>query len=1031
MDWEQTKENCVPVRQGRSKAALQELAVADPSTQALEAKRRALWEEVANYEGDDPLEAWQRYIKWMQEYGVGGGKADLQKVLETCTTELQKHARYTNDIRFLRIWIQYADCLPDPGDVFLFLKEKGIGRDFALYYEAYATFFELRGNFQSADAVYMDGVQRGAKPLERLKQKHMAFQQRMAQRIQRRIQDEQVMGPPPPEPVRSSLAMVGGRAAGRPAQQQQAVGGIFGASGPAHQQHGSLFGSRPAQQAPHRGLRPLEIAADDEFSGGENGPPGLPGYSAMPQVNNLRELKPYGVIRKENLDRPAAWNQASLFPGAPGGAGGRTGGGSGGLEILTDEEFQEEEDERPSAGPMSSGFPSLSTGTGIQAAQASHSLFGGAAGASGTGGAAGDALLSSLAPPPALLRGLQPKPPAPLQPAALAAVSAGGPAMPLASALQGQATRGLGPAASGREGLHAQPALPPAPAPVPAAPVPVFYRPPASQLLQPTPVPEAAGGYGVLGLQHGNAGEMSCEELRALAWFRRCPEGPPAGSGASCSVSGAPGGSTTTTSGGGMSRSGSAAQALASTSAGPASAAAGIAALRMDDPENGGGAGSLQQGPSQAPSARRAFGQVISTPAASELSAGASENAAPGPGSTRQPEPLRRPLGSVGPSAAPAAAAVAVAPQQPQPAPTHNPPPPLAQPGPRQPLGAPLAPRPGPSGDDAQPTVTISTRGAFDLLNDMFSDDLPHQATRQRPDAVPQQERAGPGSGLGLSAAAPAMPTRAHAPAAPAAPAPVAAAEAAHEPTVTLHTRLAFDALNDMFSEALPHEEARKVRRGGAEAGPHKPISNSDVRRLANASRGLGAGACGASGGLTSALNAGSTSSSAPAPRPSLAAATAAPSLAIHEDTFFLGPVAAAAASGGSGMSAGSAAAVASGGGMGIYEDTVFGLPRAPAPAARAGSGGAPGGPMIFEDTCCLTAEPMGWARSAQAAAPAAMAAAPVAAAARRPLGGGAALGAAPGRGMSARPVAAEHARPAPYAHGQGGLQIYEDTENF
>lgn len=40
------------------------------------------------------------------------------------------------------------------------LQEKDIGRDFALYYEAYATFFELRANFQSADAVYMDGVQR-------------------------------------------------------------------------------------------------------------------------------------------------------------------------------------------------------------------------------------------------------------------------------------------------------------------------------------------------------------------------------------------------------------------------------------------------------------------------------------------------------------------------------------------------------------------------------------------------------------------------------------------------------------------------------------------------------------------------------------------------------------------------------------------------------------------------------------------------------------------------------------------------------
>ncbi|KXZ53625.1 CKS2 protein [Gonium pectorale] len=260
MDWETAKENAVPVKCGRSKAALS-----------------ALGQELADETG--VLEAKRRYIKWMQEYGVGAGKADLQKVLEACTKELQRHARYNNDIRFLRLWIQYADCLPDPADVFLFLKEKGIGQDFALYYEAYATYFELKGNFQSADAVYLDGVQRGAKPLERLKQKHHAFQQRMP------------------------------------------------------------------EQKP-RGLRaPVGVLEDEEFTGGENAMPGLPGYISMPQINNLRDLKPYQVIRKENMDRPAAWNQAApLLPGFGGPAPAATGGGaagSSGLEIFTDEEFQE------------------------------------------------------------------------------------------------------------------------------------------------------------------------------------------------------------------------------------------------------------------------------------------------------------------------------------------------------------------------------------------------------------------------------------------------------------------------------------------------------------------------------------------------------------------------------------------------------------------------------------------------------------------------------------------------------------------
>lgn len=75
-----------------------------------------------------------------------------------------------------------ADCLPEPRDVFTFLKvhivlvmsvacnihsifvlasqENSIGQDFALYYLAYAAYMELRGNFPRADAIFQSGVER-------------------------------------------------------------------------------------------------------------------------------------------------------------------------------------------------------------------------------------------------------------------------------------------------------------------------------------------------------------------------------------------------------------------------------------------------------------------------------------------------------------------------------------------------------------------------------------------------------------------------------------------------------------------------------------------------------------------------------------------------------------------------------------------------------------------------------------------------------------------------------------------------------
>ena len=72
-----------------------------------------------------------------------------------------------------------ADCLPDPADVFSFLKENGIGQEHALYYVAFATYSETRGAYAQADAVYQQGINRLAAPVDRLRAKFQEFQQRM------------------------------------------------------------------------------------------------------------------------------------------------------------------------------------------------------------------------------------------------------------------------------------------------------------------------------------------------------------------------------------------------------------------------------------------------------------------------------------------------------------------------------------------------------------------------------------------------------------------------------------------------------------------------------------------------------------------------------------------------------------------------------------------------------------------------------------------------------------------------------------
>lgn len=51
----------------------------------------------------------RRFIKWTQEtFAAGGHKAELLPLLERCTCELQGEERYRNDVRYLRVWVQYV-----------------------------------------------------------------------------------------------------------------------------------------------------------------------------------------------------------------------------------------------------------------------------------------------------------------------------------------------------------------------------------------------------------------------------------------------------------------------------------------------------------------------------------------------------------------------------------------------------------------------------------------------------------------------------------------------------------------------------------------------------------------------------------------------------------------------------------------------------------------------------------------------------------------------------------------------------------
>lgn len=121
---------------------------------------------------DDPLALHESLISF---YAQQGQLTDLVKALERCTQQLVQDRRYRNDIRYLRVWLQYARHCRQPLEIFDFLETQGIGKELALFYEEWAKVLRTGGQVDKGRAVLKRGIDMQAQPLERLKKSYVEY----------------------------------------------------------------------------------------------------------------------------------------------------------------------------------------------------------------------------------------------------------------------------------------------------------------------------------------------------------------------------------------------------------------------------------------------------------------------------------------------------------------------------------------------------------------------------------------------------------------------------------------------------------------------------------------------------------------------------------------------------------------------------------------------------------------------------------------------------------------------------------------
>ncbi|KAL9592414.1 MAG: hypothetical protein Q9179_006744, partial [Wetmoreana sp. 5 TL-2023] len=143
-------------------------------------------ELLAIADSDDPLDIYDRYVKWtLNAYPSAQAtpESQLRPLLERATKAFQAQTHYKNDPRYLKLWLNYIRFFSDaPRETFAYLARHNIGEGLALFYEEFAAWLEGAGRWTQADEVYKLGIEREARPTERLVRKYGEFQHRFETR---------------------------------------------------------------------------------------------------------------------------------------------------------------------------------------------------------------------------------------------------------------------------------------------------------------------------------------------------------------------------------------------------------------------------------------------------------------------------------------------------------------------------------------------------------------------------------------------------------------------------------------------------------------------------------------------------------------------------------------------------------------------------------------------------------------------------------------------------------------------------------
>ena len=111
-------------------------------------KERKQFREQIAADDDDALAPYERYVAWLTQQArtTPHGPFDLELLtaLEEAVRSRKDDPDYKNDVRYVKLWLAYAQHVEKPDVVYVYLLKNEIGAKNAQLYEDYATSLETQ-----------------------------------------------------------------------------------------------------------------------------------------------------------------------------------------------------------------------------------------------------------------------------------------------------------------------------------------------------------------------------------------------------------------------------------------------------------------------------------------------------------------------------------------------------------------------------------------------------------------------------------------------------------------------------------------------------------------------------------------------------------------------------------------------------------------------------------------------------------------------------------------------------------------------